>query len=854
MLLGGAPGAAEEREGRVYVGQGGRELDNYLFFNGLDRDQLFLTNLVQTPGGYGADPPQEIIQYYLDHVLEEIREVDPVIVVTLGRSAARACLGDVGVEQIHGLLHHPQSPHPKLQRALEGRVILPCIQPAAGIKEASFITLLTYDFRELRRWWNDPDPKPQDPIQDGVYVELTTAREVEEVLSNVEHRSRVAVDTEGTVESPWGMQFCVDRERAWVIRVHSREALDEFYSWVYARSLVVVFHNALYDLGVLRAMGLDFTHHPFTDTMVRAYVLGDEPLGLKDLAYRHLRLPMLEYGELIADARVRVGREYMKAVRHGMEQGQIPDVKPEPMLVEAAGKMKVYTPQSLKTRVKKITRDVESGKGVDVQKRWKQIDPTVRGVAETVLGPCPDGSIFDVELDRAIQYAGRDAYVTLMIDDVLTERMKGTRLPEVMETDLSVIPMVEHFQRMGMFVDKGHYAKLSAQLQDELYRVTYEIGQMTGRTVNPNSPNQVAEVLLEADALPTRKTKKGKVSTDRKAMAEVVEKHGHLPVVQAIAEYREKSKLKTSFADVIPLVAGADGRVRCTFRVTRVPTGRLAASDPINLMAQPTRSEVAKEIRKGFIAPEGKLLGAWDFDQIEMRVMAEELHRYGFEDQHKGLGKLFRDGRDIHSYTAARMFGIRENEVDKMKHRYPAKRVGFGVITGITGAGLLDQLRIAGIGGWDEGSCDELIREYLEKLFPAIGRYMKTKREETRRNGGIVEDMWGRRRHLPAIFSRNHGLKQEAERQTHSHAIQGGAQGIMKRAMYRVWGFVNDCWRVGCVVDPILQVHDELVMEFEEGMEKTMVLVMPDLMSKAVKLSVPVGVEGSVARSWGDTK
>lgn len=270
----------------------------------------------------------------------------------------------------------------------------------------------------------------------------------------------------------------------------------------------------------------------------------------------------------------------------------------------------------------------------------------------------------------------------------------------------------------------------------------------------------------------------------------------------------------------------------------------MAASDP-NLMAIPVRSDLGLEIRNGFRAPDGYLLGTWDLDQIEMRVMADE-------SRDPFLLELFLTGRDIHSETASRCFGVPLHQVDKMKHRYPAKRVGFGVITGITGADLLDQFRMAGITGWDEQQCDELIDAWF-KVYPGVKTYMSNCRAEARRNG-VVYDRWGRPRYLPGAQSTLSHIREEAERQSHSHKIQAGAQGIMKRAMAAIDQDIHQLQSDGYQVWPLMQIHDELILEFEEGLEVLLEPMVVDRLTRTTTLpsGVPLGAKGAYGRAWGE--
>jgi len=322
---------------------------------------------------------------------------------------------------------------------------------------------------------------------------------------------------------------------------------------------------------------------------------------------------------------------------------------------------------------------------------------------------------------------------------------------------------------------------------------------------------------------------------------------------------------------------GRDGRIRGTIKITRVPTGRPSMVDP-NLLAQPVRSELGRELRKGFIAEEGCVLGDWDLSQIEMCVM-------GDQSMDPVLVDLLCDpNKDAHSETAALIFGLplhkgtkkeRYAEVDEIRHRYPAKRVGFGVITGITGVGLEAQMALAnatknglplGQGGdpWTEDDCDGMIEEWF-KVYRGVKQYMLNCRAELRQYG-YVTDQWGRVRYLPGVYSEKSWVREEAERQSHSHKISSSAQGIMKLAMREIWGFMLQEWgdegrthKVGDTVypgrhvEPLLSIYDSLVMELDDDpvFKEYWNSVMVGCMTQTVKLKVPIRVKGSWSYRWG---
>lgn len=434
--------------------------------------------------------------------------------------------------------------------------------------------------------------------------------------------------------------------------------------------------------------------------------------------------------------------------------------------------------------------------------------------------------------------------MTARIEPVLEEKIAVMELEAIEALDLSVIPMVERMQRNGMPANKGKLIALGEYCLQEMRKIAHEIEHKCGRPINPDSPPDTRWLLYDFAGLePSRKTPSGQEwSTDDKALGELAGDE----LVDHVRDYREHSKIRNSFATVLPYSLGEDGRIRCTLRVTRVSSGRLAASDP-NLLAQPVRSDLGRQLRGCFECQEGHLLGAWDLDQIEMRKMAHD-------SRDPVLVQLFLSGTDVHSSTASKIFGVPIDKVDPFEHRLPAKRIGFGVITGITGKGLLNQFKLNGIKGYDEQRCDKVIEEYF-KIYKGVLRYMEDCRGEGRRFG-YVRDSWGRIRYLPGIHSPIPYIRQEAERQSHSFKISSGAQGLLKLGMANIWTDVLPYyWRAGTYVEPLLQIHDELLFEFDKPVEKALgEEVLNTMCAAGSDWIVPVKAKFHAAQDWGGLK
>jgi DNA polymerase I len=454
----------------------------------------------------------------------------------------------------------------------------------------------------------------------------------------------------------------------------------------------------------------------------------------------------------------------------------------------------------------------------------------------------PEADLDDVPEADAVHYACRDADATLRIYPVLSAMIDAANLRGCYYMDMAVIPMVERMQTNGMRINVPHFKLLEAGLTARMNTCVMNLDRQfkCGANFNPNSGDQVADFLFSRLNLKgTKFTKSRKrLSTNDKVLEAM---RSDSPAVPLILDYREFSKARDSFCVIMPRLVSPDGRIRCNLRVTRVSSGRLAASVP-NLLAVPVRSDVGKAVRQGFMPDAGYAYGSWDLDQAEMRYMADE-------SRDEKLCKIFREGKiDVHTQTASWMFGKKPEDVTKIE-RYAAKRIGFGVITGITEVGLYDQMALAGAAGWTVERCAEGIKGYFE-IYNGVARYMEACRAEARRYG-FVRDRWGRTRHLPGVWSRIDNVRSEAERQAHSHKIQSGAQGILKRAMAAMWPWMQEKQDA---VRPLLQIHDSMLLEVraEGELMDEVDTAMEHYMTQTTQLTVPMRVKGAYGDTWGD--
>ena len=364
-----------------------------------------------------------------------------------------------------------------------------------------------------------------------------------------------------------------------------------------------------------------------------------------------------------------------------------------------------------------------------------------------------------------------------------------------------------------------------ADLQESVY-------QAAGREFNLNSPKQLGEVLFDELKLveKPKKTRTGQYATNEQVLATLAPKH---PAVADLLEYRQLSKLKSTYVDALPnSVDPKTGRVHTHYGQVQTATGRLSSNDP-NLQNIPVRSERGREIRKAFVPREGWKLLAADYSQIELRILAALTGD-------KGLLTAFEEKRDIHTATAARIFGVSPEDVTR-DQRSTAKMVNFGIPYGISAFGLAQRLG----GAVSRTEAQAIIDEYF-KQFPGIPGYMEAQQEKARK-AGYVETVCGRRRTLRDINSGNGTVRAGAERNAINMPIQGTAADMIKRAMVRIHKSMTDA---GLQSRMLLQVHDELVFDLHPDEESTLRKLVTEGMVGALELACPIEIEIGTGNNW----
>jgi DNA polymerase-1 len=434
-----------------------------------------------------------------------------------------------------------------------------------------------------------------------------------------------------------------------------------------------------------------------------------------------------------------------------------------------------------------------------------------------------------IEIETAGHYAAEDAHVTYRLYEVLERKLK--EIPELINIlhhiEMPVASVLATMEENGIELDLSFLDQLSVDFANTIQNLENQIIEIAGESFNVGSPKQVGEVLFEKLGLKGgKKTATGQYSTSEA----VLEKIDH-PITELIIEYRGLTKLRSTYTEALVKQANPEThRVHTSYHQALTATGRLSSTDP-NLQNIPIREEIGRQIRKAFIAPQGRVLLAADYSQIELRLMAHF-------SQDDALVDAFQNGQDVHRRTASEVLGVALENVTSDQRRQ-AKAVNFGLLYGMSEFGLIRQL------GFTREESQNYIKQYFHR-YPGIYEYMQRTRQVALEQG-FVETITGRRLYTPDIDARNMMVRKGAERAAINAPLQGSAAEIIKMAMIEVNKILpQDQAKL------LLQVHDELVFEVDEAIADQLAAQIKDVMQKVVTLSVPLVVEVGQGKNWGE--
>ena len=453
-------------------------------------------------------------------------------------------------------------------------------------------------------------------------------------------------------------------------------------------------------------------------------------------------------------------------------------------------------------------------------------------LAAYLLAPTESGYAPERLAQKYLGTEQQGAEAVFALFPVLRETLQEEGMAELYETiELPLCRTIARMEQAGFLTDRRALEEYGNQLSKDIDGLQREIFALAGEEFNINSPKQLGEFLFEKRMLPSgRKTKTG-WSTN----ADVLEKlRGKDPIIDKILEYRQLTKLKSTYADGLMKVIGPDGRIHSNFQMTVTATGRLSSTEP-NLQNIPVRTELGAKLRDMFVAPAGKLLVDADYSQIELRLLA---HISGDST----MIAAFREGEDIHTVTASQVFGLPLGEVTK-RQRSSAKAVNFGIVYGISAFSLAQDI------GVFQSEAKAYIDTYLQK-YSGVRDYMHNIVEKAKAEG-YVTTLFGRKRPLPELKSANFQMRAFGERVALNTPIQGTAADVIKLAMVNVDRRME---REALSARLILQVHDELIAECPEEEAETVRAILREEMENAVAYTVPLEVDVNIGKSWGEAK
>ncbi|MFC2074894.1 DNA polymerase I [Bdellovibrionota bacterium] len=453
---------------------------------------------------------------------------------------------------------------------------------------------------------------------------------------------------------------------------------------------------------------------------------------------------------------------------------------------------------------------------------------------EEVAGKGKSQVTFDkVPLDKATPYAAEDAEVTLRLSQILSEELsENAKLEELYRNiELPLAALLAEMEECGFKVDVPFLTGLQKEFEDNLSSIEKKIYREAGEEFNINSNKQLQTILFDKLGLPFVKRTKSGFSTDSEVLNILAQQHA---LAELLLQYRELSKLKSTYIDSLIELADENSRVHTSYNQVVTATGRLSSSSP-NLQNIPIRTEMGIRLREAFITEPGWSLISADYSQVELRILAHLSHD-------KELIKAFQEGVDIHTSTAAQVFGVTPLEVNADMRRL-AKAINFGIIYGISPFGLSKQLEIS------QTKAKEYIDSYFA-LYKGVKKFLEQTIEEAKENG-FVTTLMGRLRYLPDLYSKNPAIRGFAERTAMNSPMQGTAADLIKLAMLRTDEKIKSKKLKARL---ILQVHDELILEAPKEELEQVVEITKDSMEKVMPLSVPLEVSISVGKNWREAK
>jgi uracil-DNA glycosylase family 4 len=880
MVIGEAPGRKEAELGIPFVGPSGKLLDSYLSFSNLPplRD-TYRTNLIKLYQEGNPDPTPSLIADYTPTLLREIAEFHPNIILSVGKYSTQFFLGDScpDLETIHGIPHSLSNLRSDLPECIHSSTLIPTFHPAGGLWNYERRSIIRYGYQLAGKWYERLSKGldihfREDEFSGLEEYEDVTGRELRAILASSRGISIIGLDTEGTPDEPWSIQISLSPGQGYLLRVAQSDfslGVESLSRFLWSVRPIVCMHQAstpvlsCYDVVMCRAMGLELQGLDWFDTMYWAYISRLESQSNKTLCERWQGMVMHDYQSTIGN----IGRDkqiaYLEKAYSISSSFSKPPKRREKL---NTGRWKETQPKHIHSSIDRILADIIDGKvdkddnPTDPYKRWKGLSESnpiqVREVTRQ-LGKMPTGSLSDIPLSEATIYACKDSDGTLRNALTFMEMNRhDPRLDKLMKEGMQYLPHVETIQHNGMPVSISKIRALYKEMDDELDPLLSKLSldYWDGQPFNPNSRPQVAALCRRLGIKPALRTPTGQASTSKKSIEEYRFTN---PAISLVFECRERAHNRDTYcADVISRIPDNWDEstndiltIHANFNCTKIPTRRLAASNP-NILGIPVRTELGRRVRHCYIAPPGKIICSFDLSGVEVRCLAH-LSRDPI------LMDVFFRRINVHKDTAMRLFGL--SSIDQVSdiQKAVAKTINFLIIYGGGASNLFDQFRSNNIRGYTLDDCKRFRQKWFQ-TYQGVDQYVKRVIAESKQSELSQDDYSGMIRYLPGINSGENQVESEEGRVAVSQKVQGLAQTMIRNSTIYLMDQLQVLIDAG-ELDPEcfrLQLHDELTFIVNKGEEEILEpLAIHALTEKSgVKLIVPVEAESHYGYTWGECK
>jgi|GEM_PF-5064240 len=824
VFVGEALGRFEVMKRRPFVGMAGQELRKGIREAGISSYIIGFTNTCACRPPNNRDPLKEEIEYCSKRLGELICRIRPKLIVCVGRIAAAAIIGrKVSLEFEHG----------KVFKSKYGISAMPIYHTSASFKKPIYLRNILRDLRTAREFIRGDVVVPTrvtHPDDDGnvsgdYYIDIDDPARLSAILNTIPPEAPIAIDTEYTSEGPYSIQFSAQAHTGYMIYTEYSACIDIFKSWLGSRRGWIAFHGADTDIGVLSRLGIDINYDLVWDTLDTARAFQDLPIALKKLGYYLFNIDSKSYKEMVRPYSNALSLDYLVRI---LESGESFPDPPKSVMMRKGEEVEVQLENIIK-KIKRYVKRYHKGEIESLFQSWKRVpEEKGRHAVELVFGKMPFPDLRNVPPIPRVNYACRDADLTLRLLQYQINRAAQEGMTEALAIDRGCMKIVHDMQDWGFKINTTKLEYIGLKLISRCREIERNFKAISPKPdINIRSNDDVMWLLKREGEIPR---------TAPTTEASYLEKHKKPTsrLIPMVLEYRRFSKLYGTYAQPLAKQLDKNGRIHTTLTIGGTSTGRLACKNP-NLMNIPVRTEIGKEIRKAFVHEDGFTLLGGDYSQIELRVMA---HLSG----DKNMIDAFKAGHDIHRSTASEIYGVPFDRVSDDQRR-SAKSANFGIIYGITAEGLANDT------GLSIDDAERLLQS-LFRLYPGVRDAMDRFVAEARQNSS-VRNMFGRLRYMPGINSAVRHISEKNERMALNTPIQGTAADIIKKAMHTL-RFVYPVYNGN--VRPLLQIHDELIFETRLDLVSVFSQTMKAIMESVVKLRVPLVVDTITARSYGDMK